>query len=953
MRPNHVLGRSSPPYRVLVPVRPSGGGLHRADHHPVAEAPVVGARLALSVGVLVAVPLLALNLRPAVTSVGAMLADIRSGTGMSAVLASVVVAAPVWCFAVGGGVAWGMRSRFGTARTVSLALAVLAATLAARVLAGPLLLLVGTILACLAIAVLGTLLPVITHAAPARSWALLTGCYIAAMGGGSGLGALVTPQVAGRSSWQLGVSGWALLAAAAWAAWRVASRRFTEPSVRAKKHPGPGSLAPAGTAWSLTLHFGLTSGFTFSIMGWLPSILRDYSHVDPTRVEWMFTVAMALGVPIALLVPRWARGTTGQSGLAVALAAPNLVAIVGLLVLPEWGPWLWSIGLGLGMPAVGLALTMISLRAAADGDTAAALSSMVQGIGYAIAGATALACGLLHSSTSAWEWPLLALLVVLCGQILFGMHAGLPVTVRAGGRPTEPVRLPAPRMSAQLPPAVRRAPPARPAPNGHGAPPAHLPAFHAPAAPRRRYASPRRPQVGAPLMFGPVPPPLRGPHAQPHPPARFAPPVNGFVPGAHPSSGHGRPPVPHGPSTLPPVHGGRVPVEPPVPGPSRIPRPRDPGPQAPRRDAPPVPRARGSALSDSPRTEVLGMESRGTEVLGVRRVPRPPDLESRGTESLAPRPRAGGPAEPPSTDSLVPAPRRGEPMAESSLTESSMTESLVPAPRRGEPVTEPVTDSVTDSVTEPVTEPATDPLVSSPEPGAGESPSTDSLVPAPRGPGEPGGSAESSTDSLVPAPRGSAEPVAVWPVFGADGIEATMADSLVSAGPGAVAEPDTPAAVAEPAVAEQPPADPAPSGDAESGHAEPGAARQPSVEVEPAPRTQAIEHPGAAQATGRTDPAEHVVESIELPESAEPPSSDSYSAAGEPGSNGSPVANSPVWAAAEAAESWTPWTPDMAEPVQLELALVLEPVRGDEPPPSPDLLRERTIHIPHPRNPST
>lgn len=446
MRPNHVLGRSSPPYRVLVPVRPSGSGLHRAAHRPVAEAPVDGARLALSVGVLVAVPLLALNLRPAVTSVGAMLTDIRAGTGMSGVLASAVVAAPVWCFAVGGVLAWTMRSRFGTSRTVSVALVVLAATLAARVMAGPYLLLAGTVLACLAIAVLGTLLPVITHSAPARAWAMLTGCYIAAMGGGSGIGALVTPEVAGESSWQLGVSGWALLAAAGWAAWRVAARRFTEPPVTVAKHPGPGSLAPAGTAWSLTIHFGLTSGFTFSIMGWLPSILHDHAEVSGATVNWLFTVAMALGVPVALMVPKWARSTKAQSGLAVALAAPNLVAIAGLLLEPAWNPWLWAVGLGLGMPAVGLALTLISLRAAPDADTAAALSSMVQGIGYALAGATALGAGLLHSSTNSWEWPLIALLAVLCGQIITGMYAGLPVTVHAG-RTQRPVRahVPQPR----------------------------------------------------------------------------------------------------------------------------------------------------------------------------------------------------------------------------------------------------------------------------------------------------------------------------------------------------------------------------------------------------------------------------------------------------------------------------------------------------------------------------
>jgi CP family cyanate transporter-like MFS transporter len=400
--------------------------------------------LALSIAVLIAVPLLALNLRPAVTSLGSALALIQSDTGMSAALASIVVAAPVWCFALGGGIAWSMRVRWGTARTVAIALTVLTVSLAVRVAGGPYVLLAGTIAACLAIAVLGTLLPAIVHAAPAREWATLTGAYIAALGSGSAVGALVTPQITDHSSWQIGASSWAVLAGAGWLTWRVAARRLPEQSVSGVRRRGPMTLRPLGTSWALTIHFGLTSGVTFTIMGWLPSILLDRAHVAPHTVGWMFTVAMALGVPFALRVPRWARSRHSQSALTVALALPTLLAIAGLLVVPALAPWVWAVGLGLGMPAVGLGLTAISLRADANTDTAAALSSMVQGFGYAIAGAIALGTGLLHSSTHSWEWPLAALLIVLCGQIVTGMVAGHDVTVRASPR-GQPFIVPHPR----------------------------------------------------------------------------------------------------------------------------------------------------------------------------------------------------------------------------------------------------------------------------------------------------------------------------------------------------------------------------------------------------------------------------------------------------------------------------------------------------------------------------
>jgi MFS transporter, CP family, cyanate transporter len=401
----------------------------------IAPSPAINSsRLVLSIAVLLAVPLLALNLRPAVTSMGSVLTDIRSDTGMSAALAAAVVAAPVWCFAVGGGLAWALRSRFGTGRTVAYALAALMFALTVRVAAGAYLLLIGTVAACLAIAVLGTLLPAIVHAAPPREWAMLTGCYVAALGSGSAVGALVTPTIADHSSWQLGASSWALLAAAGWLIWRVAARRIPEQSAHTAHRVSPLTLSPAGTAWSLTVHFGLTSGLTFSIMGWLPTILLDRAAVSAQTVGWLFTVAMALGVPVALRVPAYARRAARQSGLAVLLAAPSLMSVAGLLFAPTLAPWLWAIGLGLGMPAVGLALATISLRADAATDTAAALSSMVQGFGYAIAGALALATGLLHSATNSWEWPLALLLLVLAGQIATGVHAGRPVTIVARSR---------------------------------------------------------------------------------------------------------------------------------------------------------------------------------------------------------------------------------------------------------------------------------------------------------------------------------------------------------------------------------------------------------------------------------------------------------------------------------------------------------------------------------------
>src|SRR5690606_25002734 len=94
-----------------------------------------------------AILLAGLNLRPAITSVGPVLDQVRAALGASATWAGLLTALPVFCFAAGGLAApYGAR-RIGRSRTVAVALALLPAGLVLRTLAGPRLVIVGTILA--------------------------------------------------------------------------------------------------------------------------------------------------------------------------------------------------------------------------------------------------------------------------------------------------------------------------------------------------------------------------------------------------------------------------------------------------------------------------------------------------------------------------------------------------------------------------------------------------------------------------------------------------------------------------------------------------------------------------------------------------------------------------------------------------------------------------------------
>jgi CP family cyanate transporter-like MFS transporter len=382
------------------------------------------------------VTLLGLNLRPAVTSIGALLTEIERNVDMSTAVAGVLVATPVACFAAGGWLAWTIRRHYGTTHSVTAALCALTLSLTIRVADGAFVLLAGTILTCLAIALLATLLPSIVQAAPPYQKPRLTTCYTVALGTGSAVGAFVTPWLAAATSWQTATASWALVAGAALMAWLTYTHHGGDlpPQVRTLDRT---QLAPRRTMWALTVHFGLLTGYSFTIMGWLPAVLLDNAQVSAVEVRWMFGLSMTVAVPIVLWVPTWASRHRSQSSLVVLLAACSIIGTSGLLIAPAAAPWLWSGFIGLGMASIILAVILIQLRTR-DVDSAAALSSVVNARGFAIAGAVALIVSQLHAVTDTWQWPLVALLVVLFGHTAVGVVAGQPLIVALVGHDTIP-----------------------------------------------------------------------------------------------------------------------------------------------------------------------------------------------------------------------------------------------------------------------------------------------------------------------------------------------------------------------------------------------------------------------------------------------------------------------------------------------------------------------------------
>ncbi|MYR64298.1 MFS transporter, partial [Streptomyces sp. SID625] len=143
--------------------------------------------------VVVGIVLAALNLRPAITSLGALLEEVRDGLGMSGGVAGLLTSVPPLCFAVFGVMAPRLARRFGPAAVVCAGMAAIGAGLLIRPYAGGTAgFLAASALALMGIAVSNVLMPVIVKRWFPDRVGSMTGLYSMALALGTSTAAAAT-----------------------------------------------------------------------------------------------------------------------------------------------------------------------------------------------------------------------------------------------------------------------------------------------------------------------------------------------------------------------------------------------------------------------------------------------------------------------------------------------------------------------------------------------------------------------------------------------------------------------------------------------------------------------------------------------------------------------------------------------------------------------------------------
>ncbi|MGW0432551.1 CynX/NimT family MFS transporter [Micromonospora sp. NPDC003197] len=397
------------------------------------------ARVPGSVVVLAGILLVAINLRAAITGLGALLDEVRTGLQLSGALSGLATTLPTIAFAVLGALTPWLIRRFTPARILVASMVALVVGQALRVVTdSSLIFLVTSALALGGIAVANVLLPMLVKQYFPQRIGLVTGAYTMMLTVGSTVAAAASVPIAHAfGSWRAGLAAWAIMAALAVFPWLPAALRRSRrlgtgqrthaASTAARVRPGRTKLG-----WAMAIYFGTQSLSAYAVMGWLAQLFRD-AGFSAENAGLLLAGVTALGVPIALVMPTYATRLRTLRPLVLSLSAASVVAYLGLAIAPHGGALVWMTLLAIGQSAFPLVLAAIGMRARTAEGTVA-LSAFTQSVGYVIAALGPLLVGLLYEATGGWQVPIGFLLVALATQTIAGLAIARPRFIEDEGR---------------------------------------------------------------------------------------------------------------------------------------------------------------------------------------------------------------------------------------------------------------------------------------------------------------------------------------------------------------------------------------------------------------------------------------------------------------------------------------------------------------------------------------
>ncbi|SDJ13890.1 CynX/NimT family MFS transporter [Natribacillus halophilus] len=326
-----------------------------------------------------------------------------------------------------------LSKRMGMEKTLLIAMFILSIGIFIRSLGGISILLFGTLLVGIAIAVGNVLMPGLIKLSFPYRIGLMTGIYSVSMNLFGALASGISVPLADLEllDWRNSMQIWSILSFSA-----VIILLLRLPAIISSNKKVPGevkshpqnNLFKSKIAWAVTIYMGLQFLIPYSLFTWLPDILLEKGF-NQEEAGWLIAVFQIGLIPANFIIPIIASKLNNQRVLAFISGLIFFFGLVGIALISSQliNVFLLLAGVGAGT-TFSLTMMFFVLRTNTVAESSQ-LSSMAQSIGYILAACGPIFLGVIAEWFHGWTAPLVILMVVSLLIAFFGTIAGKNETV--------------------------------------------------------------------------------------------------------------------------------------------------------------------------------------------------------------------------------------------------------------------------------------------------------------------------------------------------------------------------------------------------------------------------------------------------------------------------------------------------------------------------------------------
>lgn len=368
-----------------------------------------------------AIVLVAISLRPIITSIGPIIDHIQADQGLTHVQVTWLTSVPILCMGLFALLIPRLERYFTTHGLIAFFLFAIGVATAIRLVdASYRTLLVTAFIGGVGIAIVGPVLSAwIKRTFPER-FELMIGLYSFGIGIGATLSSSFTaPLMSYFGTYATALGIWSLFAVVGLLFWRFIPKERVIVAEQTKPMRNPWRTK---RAWSILLFFGLQVTFFFTTITWIVPLLMEAGH---TRHEASFYVGVMTSVQIVTNIAFPAALNKWPTRAPLFIHAMFLGGFLALANV-VWGPVsghlismvLFGIVLGATFP---LAL-VFPLREARHEKEASAWNAMAQAGGFLMAGTLPLLVGALNDATGTYTTTYISITTCLLGLYIVYLY---------------------------------------------------------------------------------------------------------------------------------------------------------------------------------------------------------------------------------------------------------------------------------------------------------------------------------------------------------------------------------------------------------------------------------------------------------------------------------------------------------------------------------------------------